>query len=42
VRTGIDVEGLIRAAHLAGQLVGRAVPSRVAVAGPRTRLHEAR
>ena len=38
VRTGIDVERLIGAAHLAGSLVGREVPSRVARAGPRTRL----
>ena len=41
VHTGIDVDGLIRAAHLAGDLVGRDVPSRVAAAGPRTRRHEA-
>jgi hydroxymethylglutaryl-CoA lyase len=40
VHTGIDVEALIDAAHLAGDLVGRPVPSRVAVAGPRTRRHE--
>jgi hydroxymethylglutaryl-CoA lyase len=39
VSTGIDVEALIDAAHLAGQLVGRTVPSRVAAAGPRTRQH---
>jgi hydroxymethylglutaryl-CoA lyase len=39
VDTGIDVEGVIRAAELAGRLVGRAVPSRVAAAGPRTRRH---
>ena len=38
VGTGIDVERLIDAAHLAGALVGREVPSRVARAGPRTRL----
>lgn len=38
VRTGIDVDGVVEAAILAGELVGRAVPSRVAVAGPRTRL----
>jgi hydroxymethylglutaryl-CoA lyase len=38
VATGIDVEGLIGAAQLAGALVGREVPSRVARAGPRTRL----
>jgi len=40
VTSGIDVEGLIDAAHLAGELVGRPVPSRVAVAGPRSRRHE--
>ncbi len=39
VSTGIDVERLIEAAHLVGQLVGREVPSRVAAAGPRTRRH---
>ncbi len=38
VRTGIDVDGVVGAATLAGELVGRALPSRVAVAGPRTRL----
>ena len=38
VGTGIDVERLIDAAHLAGSLVGRDLPSRVARAGPRTRL----
>ena len=38
VVTGIDVEGLVRAAQVAGELVGRPVPSRVAAAGPRTRL----
>ena len=37
VRTGIDVEALVSAAHLAADLVGHAVPSRVATAGPRTR-----
>ena len=40
VVTGIDVDGLIGAAHLVGDLVGRAVPSRVAAAGPRSRLAE--
>ena len=40
VATGIDVEGLIDAAALAGELVGHAVPSRVASAGPRTRLSQ--
>ena len=38
VRTGIDVEGLVAAAAVASELVGRPVPSRVAVAGPRSRL----
>jgi hydroxymethylglutaryl-CoA lyase len=38
VETGIDVDGLIDAAILVGELVGRPVPSRVAAAGPRTRL----
>lgn len=38
VVTGIDVDQLIDAAHLAGALVGRELPSRVAQAGPRTRL----
>jgi hydroxymethylglutaryl-CoA lyase len=42
VRTGIDVDALVDAAHLAGALVGRPVPSRVASAGPRTRLHQER
>jgi hydroxymethylglutaryl-CoA lyase len=40
VHTGIDVESLVSAAHLAGELVGRPVPSRVAAAGPRTRLSQ--
>lgn len=39
VTTGIDVDALVAAAGLAGELVGRPVPSRVARAGPRTRLH---
>ena len=38
VHTGIDVEGLVAAAAVASELVGRPVPSRVAVAGPRSRL----
>ena len=42
VATGIDVERLIGAAHLAGDLVGREVPSRVAAAGPRSRFAEER
>jgi hydroxymethylglutaryl-CoA lyase len=38
VHTGIDVEALIGAATLAGELVDRALPSRVAAVGPRSRL----
>lgn len=38
VHSGIDVEGVIAAAELAGALVGRDLPSPVAHAGPRTRL----
>jgi hydroxymethylglutaryl-CoA lyase len=38
IETGIDVEGLVAAARLVSELVGRPVPSRVAVAGPRSRL----
>ncbi|MGH9276376.1 MAG: hydroxymethylglutaryl-CoA lyase [Acidimicrobiales bacterium] len=38
VHSGIDVEGLIDAAELAGDLVGRTLPSPVAHVGPRTRL----
>jgi hydroxymethylglutaryl-CoA lyase len=38
VHSGIDVEGLIVAAGVAEELVGRSVPSAVAHAGPRTRL----
>lgn len=38
VRTGIDVDALVAAAALVGELVGRSVPSRVAAAGPRSRL----
>ncbi|MDP1820369.1 MAG: hydroxymethylglutaryl-CoA lyase [Acidimicrobiales bacterium] len=41
VVTGIDVDGLVNAAALASELVGRPVPSRVALAGPRDRLSEA-
>lgn len=37
VATGMDIERLIAAAKLAGELVGRRVPSRVAAAGPRSR-----
>ena len=42
VATGIDVEALVDAARLAGELVGHAVPSRVARSGPRTRRAAAR
>lgn len=42
VHTGIDLEGLIEAAAVASELVGRAVPSRVALVGPRTRLSQGR
>ncbi|HUS62423.1 MAG TPA: hydroxymethylglutaryl-CoA lyase [Acidimicrobiales bacterium] len=38
VHSGIDVEALIEAASLVSELVGRALPSPVAAAGPRTRL----
>ena len=38
IATGIDVERLVDAAAVASELVGRPVPSRVAVAGPRSRL----
>ncbi len=38
VATGIDIEGLIAAAAVLEALVGRSVPSRVAHAGPRSRL----
>jgi hydroxymethylglutaryl-CoA lyase len=38
VTTGIDVDRLIDAAHLVGDLVGRPLPSRVAAVGPRSRL----
>lgn len=38
VETGLLVEALCDAAALAARLVGRPVPSRVATAGPRTRL----
>jgi hydroxymethylglutaryl-CoA lyase len=38
VATGVDLERLLGAAALAAELVGHPVPSRVAAAGPRTRL----
>jgi hydroxymethylglutaryl-CoA lyase len=37
VSTGIDLEGLLVAAQLAAEIVGHALPSRVAAAGPRNR-----
>jgi hydroxymethylglutaryl-CoA lyase len=40
VDTGIDLDALLEAAAIAAELVGRAVPSRVAAAGPRTRLRK--
>jgi hydroxymethylglutaryl-CoA lyase len=41
VETGFDLDRLIEAAGLAAELVGHAVPSRVASAGPRHRLVQA-
>lgn len=38
VATGIDLDGLLEASRVAAELVGHPVPSRVAGAGPRTRL----
>jgi hydroxymethylglutaryl-CoA lyase len=38
VETGVSVEAVIAAAHLAAELVGHPVPSGVAKVGPRTRL----
>jgi hydroxymethylglutaryl-CoA lyase len=38
VRTGIELEALLEAGRLAAELVGHALPSRVAAAGPRSRL----
>ena len=40
VHTGIDLDGLLAAAAVARELVGRDLPSRVATAGPRTRRRE--
>jgi hydroxymethylglutaryl-CoA lyase len=40
VHSGIDLDGVLVAAAVAGELVGRPVPSRVAHAGPRSRRHE--
>ncbi|GIU87817.1 MAG: hydroxymethylglutaryl-CoA lyase [Acidimicrobiia bacterium] len=41
VGTGIDLEALIGCARLAGEIVGRDLPSAMLHAGPRTRRHEA-
>ena len=41
VATGISLEGLLAASAQVADLVGHVVPSRVAAAGPRTRLHPA-
>ena len=38
VATGIDIDGLLAASAVVEEIVGHAVPSRVAHAGPRTRL----
>ena len=38
VATGIDIDGLLAASALVEEIVGHPVPSRVAHAGPRTRL----
>ncbi len=40
VGTGIDLEGLLAASRQVEELIGRPVPSRVAHAGPRTRLSD--
>lgn len=39
IATGIDLEALLVVSARVAELVGHAVPSRVAAAGPRTRLH---
>lgn len=38
IETGIDVERMVEAAGIAAEIVGHRVPSRVAAAGPRSRL----
>jgi hydroxymethylglutaryl-CoA lyase len=40
IATGLSVDALCEAAGVAARLVGHAVPSRVALAGPRDRLHD--
>jgi hydroxymethylglutaryl-CoA lyase len=39
IETGVDLDALIEAAHLAQGLVGRELPGQVMRAGPRTRVH---
>jgi hydroxymethylglutaryl-CoA lyase len=39
VQTGIDLDALLDVSSRVAEMVGHAVPSRVAAAGPRTRLH---
>jgi hydroxymethylglutaryl-CoA lyase len=39
IETGIDLDALIEAAHLAEALVGRELPGQVMRAGPRSRVH---
>jgi len=41
VATGVDIDRVLDAARLVGELIGRPVPSPVAAAGPRTRLASA-
>jgi hydroxymethylglutaryl-CoA lyase len=38
IPTGISLDGLIGAAHLAEEIVGRRLPGQVMRAGPRTQL----
>ncbi len=38
VATGVDLDRLLAAAEMVAELIGRPVPSRIAAAGPRTRL----
>jgi len=39
IETGVDLDAVIEAAHLAQRLVGRELPGQVMRAGPRTRVH---
>jgi hydroxymethylglutaryl-CoA lyase len=41
VVTGVDLEALLGACDLVAGMIGRPVPSRVAAAGPRSRLAQA-